>query len=323
MDRSTRRKVLRLCGVSVAGGLAGCSGVLGGDDEENDIKDTDGDGVIDSEDYAPRDPDVQRREQVVDNSTPRETEQPTESVDNSLVLRAPLDGNTVMNRASRQPDLSLSAYNSPTTGVSGRFDSAWLFDRNLSGTGPDAVVFDIPEERDFDFSGSYDFSVKAHFNPNTESIDGPAPRQGNKDHPNPFLFHARGNPAEISIQFNDDGDGKIRLRIESADRDSSIFNTAGVSAPVGEWTSFVLTWDSSNNEANLYINGQKELTESAGTPFSTATDSSTISGFGARAGRGGRGRGDKGFDGRMDELQIYDTTLTEEQARTLHTQATF
>lgn len=84
MDRSTRRRILRVCGVSVAGGLAGCSGVLGGDDEEDDIKDTDNDGVIDSEDYAPRDPDVQRKEQVEEvgsggTSTEEPTETPTEN----------------------------------------------------------------------------------------------------------------------------------------------------------------------------------------------------------------------------------------------------
>lgn len=83
MDRSTRRRVLRLCGVSVMGGLAGCSGILDQGDDDNDgddIQDTDGDGVIDSEDYAPRDASVQRAEQVEEkNSTPSETESATET----------------------------------------------------------------------------------------------------------------------------------------------------------------------------------------------------------------------------------------------------
>jgi hypothetical protein len=56
-------------------GLAGCSQLQGG----SDIQDTDGDGVIDSEDYAPRDPDVQRKEQIQANSTPTETKQPADT----------------------------------------------------------------------------------------------------------------------------------------------------------------------------------------------------------------------------------------------------
>jgi hypothetical protein len=41
---------------------AGCTDVLG--NSGNDIQDSDGDGVIDSEDYAPRDPDVQEKSDV-------------------------------------------------------------------------------------------------------------------------------------------------------------------------------------------------------------------------------------------------------------------
>lgn len=60
MRDSTRRRFLRTGGVVGIAGLTGCSQITGG----NDIKDTDGDGVIDSEDYAPRDPDVQDAEDV-------------------------------------------------------------------------------------------------------------------------------------------------------------------------------------------------------------------------------------------------------------------
>jgi hypothetical protein len=59
-------------------GLAGCSQITG----EDEIKDTDGDGVIDSEDYAPRDASVQRAEQVQEagsTATRTERQTPTES----------------------------------------------------------------------------------------------------------------------------------------------------------------------------------------------------------------------------------------------------
>lgn len=65
MDRVTRRAYIRTAGVVGVIGSAGCLTELTGDD----IQDTDGDGVIDSEDYAPRDPDVQREAQVKDTTT--------------------------------------------------------------------------------------------------------------------------------------------------------------------------------------------------------------------------------------------------------------
>jgi len=61
---STRRQFLRTGGVVGMVGLTGCSQITGG----NDIKDTDDDGVIDSEDYAPRDPDVQDAEDVEESN---------------------------------------------------------------------------------------------------------------------------------------------------------------------------------------------------------------------------------------------------------------
>jgi hypothetical protein len=71
-----RRKLFAtLCGV-ILSGVAGCTSVFSG--SENEIQDTDGDGVIDSEDYAPRDPDIQRAEQIKDTEvTPTETDRPT------------------------------------------------------------------------------------------------------------------------------------------------------------------------------------------------------------------------------------------------------
>jgi len=85
MDDSTRRRFLRVSGIVGTVGLAGCSQLQGG----SDIQDTDGDGVIDSEDYAPRDASVQDAEDVEevgsteqdvgdeDQSTERPTEDPS------------------------------------------------------------------------------------------------------------------------------------------------------------------------------------------------------------------------------------------------------
>lgn len=48
-----RRRFISATGLSLFVLGAGCSG-----SDENTIQDSDGDGVIDSEDYAPNDPDV-------------------------------------------------------------------------------------------------------------------------------------------------------------------------------------------------------------------------------------------------------------------------
>lgn len=77
MNGPTRRRLLTVCGAAMVG-IAGCNSIGGrNNDDDEEIKDTDGDGVIDSEDYAPRDPEVQRKEQVNGDST--STEDTTES----------------------------------------------------------------------------------------------------------------------------------------------------------------------------------------------------------------------------------------------------
>lgn len=71
MKDQTRRRFLRTGSVVGIAGLTGCSQITGGDD----IKDTDGDGVIDSEDYAPRDASVQDAEDVEETESAEEPEE--------------------------------------------------------------------------------------------------------------------------------------------------------------------------------------------------------------------------------------------------------
>lgn len=66
MDQSSdvnRRTLLAAIGVSCPALVAGCLTRGGG----SDVQDSDGDGVIDSEDYAPNDPDVQEKSDVAGN----------------------------------------------------------------------------------------------------------------------------------------------------------------------------------------------------------------------------------------------------------------
>lgn len=73
-----RRNVLK-CGVSLSlYTLAGCTG-----SGSNDVKDSDGDGMIDSKDYAPNDPEVKKKSDLKKSTTqiltPTPTPTPTET----------------------------------------------------------------------------------------------------------------------------------------------------------------------------------------------------------------------------------------------------
>lgn len=88
--QSTRRKLLTGISAGITLTIAGCTS---GDDESdsdesdgNDIQDTDGDGVIDSEDYAPRDPDVQSESDIeseTDSTDSEQSESDSQSSDGS------------------------------------------------------------------------------------------------------------------------------------------------------------------------------------------------------------------------------------------------
>jgi len=86
MNRSTRRQFLQTSGVAGLIGSSGCLRLASRDDSTpaatatSDSKDTDGDGVIDSEDYAPQDASIQDAEQSEESdSTLTETGTSAES----------------------------------------------------------------------------------------------------------------------------------------------------------------------------------------------------------------------------------------------------
>jgi len=72
-----RRRLLLLATSGAGATLAGCSS----ENDEPNIKDSDGDGVIDSEDYAPQDPEVQKKSDIKTTATitPTRTPSPTPS----------------------------------------------------------------------------------------------------------------------------------------------------------------------------------------------------------------------------------------------------
>jgi hypothetical protein len=125
---------------------AGCTDVLGGG---NDIQDSDGDGVIDSEDYAPHDPDVQEKSDVQNNSSPTQTE----GGGNQQVRQDILDTyNSAIGKTNRGTSLlnsSISAFNNDN------FSKA-------SSDGSDAhSKFETAETR---FSEAYDLALQTDNN---------------------------------------------------------------------------------------------------------------------------------------------------------------
>jgi len=94
MDR--RRYLQGLCG-GLTLSVSGCASLTG---DENEIQDSDGDGVIDSEDYAPNDPDVQEKSDIINT-----TEQPKTS---------PANGSTNEKQASNDPTSTVTPTQSPT-----------------------------------------------------------------------------------------------------------------------------------------------------------------------------------------------------------------
>ena len=89
-DSTTRRRVLTVISSLSTGTVAGCTGDSDdGGSSGDDIQDSDGDGVIDSEDYAPQDPLVQAKSDIQNTETPEiQTEERTEqSVEDLDILQ--------------------------------------------------------------------------------------------------------------------------------------------------------------------------------------------------------------------------------------------
>jgi hypothetical protein len=169
--------------MTVVSGASGCLRLAGGSDEENDIQDTDGDGVIDSEDYAPRDPEIQREEQVSNEdtetsptptetsptpteTTPTNTEQPV-STGSEEITRTNSDGEIYQSgRVTESPE-TLSAGNEVSVtieitqeipkasdnivyGAVGSSDGDLYGIKNMPGTGGGSVtvVASLPQDPD-------------------------------------------------------------------------------------------------------------------------------------------------------------------------------
>lgn len=92
--------------------LAGCSGLS----DENDIRDSDGDGVIDSEDYAPQDSEVQEKSDIAGNGTITRTpdEQDATETQTSASTPTPTPEPTATSTPTATPTPDPTATSTPT-----------------------------------------------------------------------------------------------------------------------------------------------------------------------------------------------------------------
>ena len=107
MDSAPRRAFLRLTAIVSTTGVAGCSQITGGD-----VEDTDGDGVIDSEDYAPRDPAVQDASDV-ELAESEQTDNDDDSAEQTESGEQPSDGMMVDWSARRQVTIESQTEENP------------------------------------------------------------------------------------------------------------------------------------------------------------------------------------------------------------------
>lgn len=143
--QSTRRKLLAGASAIITVPLVGC---ISGDDSSsnsesggNDIQDTDGDGVIDSEDYAPRDPDVQSESDVQSDS---------DSTDDSVQSSESSDGNNDSSDEIPPENVTYPSY-SGTHRITARDNYwAWEFSVEADFTLEYRVINMLDERFDFD-----------------------------------------------------------------------------------------------------------------------------------------------------------------------------
>lgn len=302
MEGSTRRRFLRTTGVVGIAGLAGCSQITG----EDDIKDTDGDGVIDSEDYAPRDPDVQREEQVDKGSTSEEAEsEPTTS--GEAEPSEPTDTESTNNQIEATPVIRLNdelpsgfenrgATRQESNGAVGSY--VWNFNE-------DYILSDYAWGTT-DHSGTLCCWV---YIPNSET--------NNSDYREMISAHDGGRDGDyefeqLSLRQSPDGEG---IGIHKNKKNSDAASALVSNFPVSEWFHLAGVVDKDQNELRTYINGEQRASVS---DYEITMEQKGNFGIGARA----KHRFDEYeyiqmFIGKLDDVRIYEEPLNDDEINIL------
>lgn len=179
--RDTSRRAFLLSSLTAATGcLAGCA--------DDSPQDSDGDGVIDSEDYAPNDPDVQEKSDLQSNTeqptaTPTPTPTPTTTTTAPPVLVTDTPTQTERTVSSR----TLAANYDPLVGQTSYFETYGL---------TESTVTINPDTLDETYPDGAKLTVLTTSHPSRETVYG----YGTSD---PFTITEDANPFTVTVTADD------------------------------------------------------------------------------------------------------------------------
>jgi len=275
--------------------MAGCVDVLGGSE---DIQDTDGDGVIDSEDYAPRDPDVQQRSDLTEQGGGDDCRCPTQSdqddssgtgetvpPDSAALYTFEGQGDGITDQTGNGHD----GQRRQTTRVDARSGRALRINRGEYATVAAAESLN---------PGDQSYTTSLWFR--SESVP-----SGNYNGRQGLLIKRRESEATrwhlilhedmVQLDFNDGSNGG-RVRSKSGLTDS-------------EWHQTVAVWDTET--VTLYVDGQRQ--EQQAVQVGSIVPRSPIY-LGAQP----EYPNPLYFDGRIDDVAVYARALSPEEVQRLY-----
>lgn len=283
MDSPERRQFLRGIGVAGTIGLGGCQRSFAGENTPTlGSEDTDGDGVVDSEDAAPGDPEVREGEQVNGDSSSADTE---------------ISGTPVIRLDEELPDGFTNGgatreRNTITGGASGEY--VWEFD------GGSHIQTDYAWG-ETDHSGTLASWVYVSSADATIS----SPR---------YLLSARDASAQVgefdALSLMQAPDAGIGIQ-KNTDGEDNIAGAFASNYPTDQWFHLTGVVDKDGNEVRVYINGEQrdvapdlDITMEYGTEFGIGAQAKTVG--------GGSYQYNSPFTGKLDDVRIYETALTPE-----------
>lgn len=105
-----------------------------------------------------------------------------------------------------------------------------------------------------------------------------------------------------------------------------VVNNSGITSPntsvTGTWYHLVFTYDKTTNEHKVYVDNVNTLTQTAVGTYTNSTDATSLS-FGAQACdiNGGSASPGRYFNGKIDDIRIYNRVLTANEVTTLYNEA--
>ena len=312
-QRPTRRDLLRASGIAAVLGVAGCTDRVTGGGAPS-IQDSDGDGVIDSEDYAPRDPSVQRAEQVREKDAttqgddPTETEPPQDTPSGAPVAESEL--------------LSRWTFRSGFEDEVGGHDGEVVKGAPTVGTfdGRSGVAFEESDavrlsrgghgelSRLCSDCGPSSFSMWVHF----DAQAGDGGTWDGRDRPTHTLLKndtgyrfvgrpADGSGVELRFSISDFGD--------SAASGYGLPDETSITVPTGEWHHFAATVDP-RSSVTLYVDGEERFFDGSMDGYSDPNRDFWSDVTVGRAYGGNPERWVNTLNGKLSDVRIYTTGLS-------------